>query len=151
MRDIFRKVLRRIRGVIGTGLTWAVGWAGVVTGAVALLGVDLGALPGVALYQAIGGFFAGAGFALVLSIAERRHTLEELSLPRVAAWGAIGGLLAHGIVGLLVFGSNLLWIDVAITGILAGSFATGSVALARRGEPKRIEREEEPLLPLRDG
>jgi hypothetical protein len=151
MRNLLRKVLRRLRGVAGTGLTWAVGWAGLVTGIVALFGVDLGILPRVALYQAIGGFFAGTGFALVLSIAERRHTLEELSLLRVAAWGAIGGLLAHGVVGLLVFGTDLLWLDVAITGVLAGSFATGSVALARREDPKLIGGDEEPLLPPKEG
>ena len=36
---------------------------------------------------------AGATFSSVLGIAERRRTFEEMSLPRFAFWGAVGGLL----------------------------------------------------------
>ena len=38
------------------------------------------------------GALSGAIFAVVLAIADRRHTLAELSLVRVAVWGAIGSL-----------------------------------------------------------
>jgi hypothetical protein len=95
------KWLRRVRGAIGMGLTWAVGWA--VAGV--LIGVASNLLPGLpwaAFFEvfdaplpalAIPGFFAGVFFSTVLGIAGRRRGFRELSLPRFAAWGALGGLL----------------------------------------------------------
>jgi hypothetical protein len=95
------KWLRRIRGAIGMGLTWAFGWAiaGVLIGVASIL---LPALPWDAFFEvfdaplpalAIPGFFAGVFFSGVLGIAGRRRRFRELSLPRFAAWGAAGGLL----------------------------------------------------------
>ena len=93
--------LRRVRGAIGMGLTWAFGWA--VAGL--LIGVSSLVLPGLpwdALFEvfdaplpalAVPGFFAGVVFSAVLGIAARRRRFSELSLPRFAAWGALGGLL----------------------------------------------------------
>ena len=93
--------LRRVRGAIGMGLTWAFGWA--VAGL--LIGVSSLVLPGLpwdALFEvfdaplpalAVPGFFAGVFFSAVLGIAARRRRFSELSLPRFAAWGALGGLL----------------------------------------------------------
>src|ERR1043166_222805 len=94
------KWLRRIRGAIGMGLTWAFGWA--------LAGIALAAinsLPGHPLHWlfeildapapafALPGFLAGAFFSAVLGIAARRRRFEDLSLPGFAAWGALGGVL----------------------------------------------------------
>jgi hypothetical protein len=95
------KGLRRIRGAIGMGLTWAFGWAiaGVLIGVASIL---LPGLPWDAFFEvfdaplpafAIPGFFAGVFFSTVLGIAGRRRRFRELSLPRFAAWGAVGGLL----------------------------------------------------------
>ena len=93
--------LRRVRGAIGMGLTWAFGWA--VAGL--LIGVSSLVLPGLpwdALFEvfdaplpalAVPGFFAGVFFSAVLGIVGRRRRFSELSLPRFAAWGALGGLL----------------------------------------------------------
>ncbi len=96
-----KKWLRRIRGAIGMGLTWALGWAvaGVLIGVASIL---LPGLPWDAFFQvfdaplpalAIPGFFAGVFFSMVLGIAGRRRRFRELSLPRFAAWGAVGGVL----------------------------------------------------------
>jgi hypothetical protein len=96
-----KKWLRRIRGAIGMGLTWAFGWAvaGVLIGVASIL---LPGLPWDAFFEvfdaplpafAIPGFFAGVFFSTVLGIAGRRRRFGELSLPRFAAWGAMGGLL----------------------------------------------------------
>lgn len=93
--------LKRIRGAVGTGLTWAAGWA--VAGV--LVGVSSVILPGLpwdAFFEvfdaplptlAVPGFFAGLFFSAVLSVAARRRRLTELSLSRFAALGAVGGLL----------------------------------------------------------
>ena len=95
------RVMRRIRGAIGMGITWAIGWAiaGLLIGAGSVL---LPALPWNAFFEvfdaplpALGlpGFFAGVFFSFVLGVAGRRRSFDELSLPRFAAWGAAGGLL----------------------------------------------------------
>ncbi len=96
-----KKWLRRIRGAVGMGLTWAAGWAlfGVLIGITSLL---LPGLPWDLFFEvfdaplpalAIPGFVGGAFFSMVLGIAGRRRRFDELSLPRFAAWGAVGGLL----------------------------------------------------------
>ncbi len=93
--------LRRIRGAVGMGLTWAAAWAlfGVLIGVSSML---LPGLPWDSFFKvfdaplpalAIPGFFGGALFSMVLGIAGRRRRFDELSLPRFAAWGALGGLL----------------------------------------------------------
>jgi hypothetical protein len=101
MNDASMRVMRRIRGAIGMGLTWAIGWAiaGLLigVGSILLPGLPWGAflevfdapLPALA----VPGFFAGVFFSTVLGVAGRRRSFDELSLPRVAAWGAVGGLL----------------------------------------------------------
>ena len=96
-----KKWLKRIRGAVGMGLTWAAGWAvaGLLIG---LASVLLPGLPWDSFFEvfdaplpalAIPGFVGGALFSIVLAIAGRRHRFNELSVPRFAAWGAIGGLL----------------------------------------------------------
>lgn len=96
-----KKWLRRIRGAIGMGLTWAFGWgiAGVLIGVTSIL---LPSLPWDAFFEvfdaplpafAVPGFFAGVFFSMVLGIAGRRRGFRDLSLSRFAAWGAVGGLL----------------------------------------------------------
>ena len=86
-----KKFLRRLRGTVGTALTWAGTWcgAGIVIGTTGLFG-NL-ALADYALFGgvfAVLGFAYGAVFALVLSLIEGRRSIDELTLPRVAVWGA---------------------------------------------------------------
>ncbi|MCE2902479.1 MAG: hypothetical protein ACK5XT_10090 [Gemmatimonas sp.] len=86
--------LRRLRGVFGMGLTWAVGWA-VVGGAIMEGIVD----PHGRLLDmwpqtlAIPGFLGGLTFGTLLWLAEGRRRFEELSVPRLTGWGALVGLL----------------------------------------------------------
>lgn len=137
--------LRRVRGAVLMGLTWAVVWApvGVLIGMIVdpdesmdEMWVLIGAYPG---------FLCGVAFSVVLAFAETRRRVEELSLSRSAAWGAAGGLL----VGLLPFAVGTastalpLWLWGAI---VVGSFtllsavsAAGSLWMARMA--KRIARE----------
>src|SRR5258706_9416619 len=99
-----RKWLRRIRGALGMGVTWAAAWfaAGFVPRWV--FGVDAD-LPFPLLFGALG-FIAGATFSGLLVLTEGRRSLDQLSLPRVAGWGAIGGVLLSA---LFVGGASLGW------------------------------------------
>src|SRR5918998_2963865 len=88
-----KKWLRRIRGAVLMGLTWAAVWApvGILIGLIVdpdgsmdEMWVAVGAYPG---------FLGGVVFSAVLGIVGRRRRFDELSLPRFVAWGAVAGLL----------------------------------------------------------
>lgn len=151
-----RKWLRRIRGAVGMGLTWAAGWAlaGVLIGVASLL---LPGLPWDSFFEvfdaplpalAIPGFFGGVFFSAVLGIAGRRRRFRELSLSRFAAWGAVGGLLlilfpfALVAVGLASReGSDIsAWQAIAVISgpfiLLSALSASGSLLLARAAEER---------------
>src|SRR5918992_5973371 len=89
-----KRWLRRIRGAVGMGLTWAVGFALVGGGLMEALvdphGKILDMWPQT---LAIPGFLGGVVFSAVLRIAEGRRRFDELSLSRFGAWGAVAGLL----------------------------------------------------------
>jgi hypothetical protein len=143
--------LRRLRGIIGTGLTWAVGWSGLY-GAFLLVmrafGVeaqwDLGLVLRVVFNVGTLGFIAGSSFGLVLSLQERHKKLEDLSFKRIALWGGLAGL---GIVAWL--GAAYLSPVVIFTALGIGS-ATGTVALAKRADRKLTEGDEETMLALEE-
>ena len=151
-----KRWLRRIRGAVGMGLVWAVGWA--VAGL--LIGVSSILLPGLpwdSFFEvfdaplpalAIPGFFGGVFFSIVLGIAGRRRRFSELSVSRFAAWGALGGLLlilfpfALVAVGLASReGSSLgTWQIIAtISGpfiLLSAASASVSLMLARKAQDR---------------
>jgi hypothetical protein len=133
-----KRFLRRIRGVAGTALTWALGWAPLGALFVALT-VDRTPLARYVVFGAINGaiqgFLVGGSFAVVLSVVERHRQLEDLSLGRVAAWGALGGLLL-GIPFSLLFGVPLFSADAMLTYVLGATSAAGTVAIARKGGEK---------------
>ncbi len=132
------RLLKRVRGVLGTAFTWAIVWIGLGAGIGALAGFNLSFLLRMALNSSVAGFIAGASFAVILSVAERNHSLEDLSLRRVALWGAVGGLLLSAIP--MAFGvpvPYLLGPLVINVGIGAG-MASGSVVMARRGGDRRF-------------
>jgi hypothetical protein len=147
-----KKWLKRIRGAVGMGLTWAVGWGifGLMIGVASIL---LPWLPWDAFFEvfdaplpalAVPGLVGGALFSVVLGIAGRRRRFDELSLPRFAAWGAAGGLLLSMVpdvmvaVGLASFNNPdaRLWrLTALISGplmLLGAASAAGSLWLARR-------------------
>ena len=132
--------LRRIRAALLMGLIWAAVWAPVAV----LIGVIVDPNDAMdEMWVAIGaypGFLGGVIFSVVLGIAERRRTLDALSLPRVAGWGALAGLL----IGILPFVLGTptddiprwvlpLIITAPIT-VLSAVSAAASLALARRAE-----------------
>lgn len=166
-----QKWLKRIRGAIGMGLTWAAAWAvfGVMIGAVSLITPSL---PWDSFFDifdaplptlAIPGFVGGVLFSIVLGIAGRRRKFDELSLARFAAWGAVGGLL------LALFPDFLVALGLATVGpeamplgkltavisvpliALGAASAAGSLMLARLARKKEpIEGNQEiPMLNAR--
>jgi len=139
-----KKWLRRIRGAIGMGLTWAAAWAG--AGTLVMLGFLLvtGSRPDAPFPLMFGaaGFVAGVIFSGVLGLVEGRRRFDQMSLPRFAAWGAAGGfllsatfVLAVSLTGDPAFLWNLLVVGPVFAVAAAGS-AAGSLALARRAQDR---------------
>ena len=150
-----KKWLRRIRGAVGMGLTWAAGWAlvGVLIGVTSIL---LPGLPWDLFFEvfdaplpalAIPGFVGGAFFSTVLGIAGGRLRFDELSLPRFGAWGAVAGLLLAlfpaAMVAVGFASANVdLWLNTAIVigplALLCAVSASGSLMLARMAEDREL-------------
>lgn len=132
-----RKWLRRLRGAIGMGLTWAAAWFG--AGLVLLLVVGVGAadVP-FPLFFGFLGFLAGATFSGILGIFARRRRFDEMSLPRFAGWGALGGLLLSGIVTVAAGPGAEILVMGPVFAAAGAISASGTLALARRGEERPL-------------
>ena len=130
------KWLQRIRGAIGMGLTWGVAWFAAGLGLLLIVGSGAADVP-FPLGFGLLGFLAGITFSGVLGIVEGRRRFDQLSLPRFALWGGLGGLLFSGV---FVFAAALNAASLLVLGpvfALSGAgCAAGSLALARRaGKP----------------
>ena len=137
------KILRRIRGALGMGLTWAMGWApvgGIVGFAVALVsgGPLVGVVEAMLLYGA-SGFVVGAAFSGILAIAEGRRRFDQMSLGRFATWGALGGLLIspYTIFDGMPFTLASV-IGVGVMTLLSAGSAAATLALARREDDREL-------------
>ncbi|HUQ48725.1 MAG TPA: hypothetical protein VM053_10875 [Gemmatimonadaceae bacterium] len=140
------KWLRRIRGAIGMGLTWAVAWTG--AGMIVTLGFLLrtGSRPDAPfpIMFAAAGFVAGLIFSGMLGLVDGRRRFEQMSLRRFAGWGAAGGfLLASTFVGAVSLSGDpgFIWNLVAVGPLFAAAAAgsaAGSLALARRAHDKAL-------------
>lgn len=133
-----KKWLRRIRGGIGMGLTWAVAWFGV--GMIVLLIIVVSGAEGAdvpfPLLWGLLGFLAGVTFSGILGTVEGRHRLDQMSVSRFAVWGALAGLLLSG---------GLVWVaGLAGEALLLGPLfalsgagcAAGSLALAKKANDR---------------
>lgn len=156
--------MRKIRGALGMGVAWAIAWALVGIG----VGVSSRLLPFLpwdrffAVFDAplpalaVPGFVGGALFSLVLGIVARHRRFDELSIPRFAAWGAIGGMLLSLVPAALVgmglatlgAGARGVWALTAVIAVpltlLSSASAAGSLALARRGARDALPAAREP-------
>jgi hypothetical protein len=136
-----KKWLRRIRGAIGMGLTWAVAWFG--AGLVLLLVVGFGAadVP-FPLFFGLLGFFAGVLFSGVLGFVEGHRRFDQMSIPRFAGWGGVGGFLLAVVFVLVVAlsGDTTLLKNLVFLGplfaVAGATCAAGSLALARKAEDR---------------
>jgi hypothetical protein len=132
-----RTLLRRIRGAVGMGFTWGAAWFAAGSIPRWLFGFNAD-VPFPVVFGVLG-FIAGVIFSGILMLTEGRRTFDQLSLPRFAAWGAVGGLLVSALftrMASLGAGDALV---VAPTLILAcAGCASGSLALARRAERREL-------------
>src|ERR671930_1042402 len=132
-----RKWLRRIRGAIGMGFTWAAGCfaAGLVPRWVFGVNTDVP----IPLVFGVFGLIAGVTFSGLLVLTEGRRRFDQMSLPRFAGWGATGGLLLSA---LFVRGASLGWgevLAIPTTFALACAVcASGSLAVARRAARREL-------------
>ena len=118
------------------GITWATAWlpVGAITGWVTgmLLGFPVaGIVINSSMMFGFLGFVSGTAFAALLGAVDGRRRFDQLSFPRLIAWGALGGLFAigAGLVGLSFSGFGVVAIGV-VTLLGAGS-AAGTLAIAR--------------------
>ena len=142
---------KKIRAALGVGVTWGAFWGlfgGVLGFVMGATQVGIGAALDVALLfarqHAMLGLVGGASFATLLRLAEGRRSFAELSIPRFAAWGALGGLLIgagwEALMG-LQYGVGLSGIavqTVVVSGLLGSVSAAGSLAVARDAEDREL-------------
>ena len=137
--------LRRIRGALLMGVTWAGLWMPV--------GLLLGMIfdpngtmdePWI-LVGTLPGFLAGVMFSVVLGIAARRRRLEELSVAKVARWGALAGLVIGSlpfVLGDQASDVERVWllplVVVSSITLLSTVSAATSLVLARRAERREL-------------
>ena len=142
-----KKWPRRIRGALGTGLTWAAAWFG--AGMIMLLGFLLvtgstGADVPYPLGFGAFGFVAGVTFSGVVGLLEGRRRFDQISIPRFAAWGAAGSLLLSAMFVLAVAlagDSAFLWNLVVLGPVFAvagAGSAASSLVLARWAEDREL-------------
>lgn len=136
--------------MIGTGITWAVGWMGV--GAVlhfVFRSLGYHGFIGISLYwdlvmNAAMGLVGGTVFASGLVLTESRHGLDGLRVGRGALWGALAGLV--GPVVYLSVGIGFPWLEVMrIWPLFLGTAAFGGMsgatmtAIAKGANRRRLE------------
>jgi len=140
---------RRIRGAIGMGLTWAAAWFGAGMVLLLIVGPDAADVP-FPLGFGLLGFLAGVTFSVVLGMVGRRRRFDQISLPRFALWGAVGGL-AFSVLFVLAAGLAGEWLLLGPLFALAGAgCAGGTLALARRaGDHAALEAPQPPRPPGR--
>ncbi|MCI0434518.1 MAG: hypothetical protein L0271_12890 [Gemmatimonadetes bacterium] len=137
-------LFRRVRGALGLAATWGLVWGaifailGVIVGIVDPGSIDAGEGPiRIAGIGAIFGLVSGAVFGVVLSLAERGKSIPELSLKRVALWGA----LATAVYPLLTPVDNGMLFFLCPIG---AALAAGLVAAAKKAELTASQRRELP-------
>lgn len=154
--------LRRIRGAVGMGLTWAGLWSAIGAVVAVLPGtmtapypIPLDLLVGFAAQFAAQfaalGFVGGATFSLVLAATEGRHRFDQMSLPRFAVWGAMGGLMMLAVRAPITESVMSVLVSVGMPGVnwaygisggiivlLGAGSAAGSLALARKVHDREL-------------
>jgi uncharacterized membrane protein YdcZ (DUF606 family) len=129
--------VRRIRGAIGMGFTWGVAWS--VAGFVLAVVTRFQADAPFPLIFGVLGFVAGIIFSVVLALTEGGRKLDQMSLPRFAWWGVMGGLLLSAV---FAKAASLGWGDmlaiVPTFAVASAVCASGSLALARRAESRQL-------------
>jgi hypothetical protein len=135
---VVKKWIRRIRGAIGMGLTWAAAWFGAGLALLLVVGFGAADVP-FPLFFGLLGFLAGVTFSGVLGLVEGRRRFDQMSLPRFAAWGGAGGSLLAGIfVVVAQLGGEAFLLLGPVFGLSGAVCAAGSLALARIADDRDL-------------
>lgn len=130
-----QKWMKRVRGAVGMGLIWGLAWA-VIGGGImeALVDPDGRIMDMWPQFLGIVGFLGGVMFSAVLGVAARRRRFDELSVPQLTGFGALGGL-ALGALGVAA-GGPAVFIAVATLGSAVA--AAGTLVVARKAQGKTL-------------
>ena len=123
--------IRRLRGAVGIGIAWGLAWLAAGLVLLAIVGVGAADVP-FPLFFGLLGFIAGVIFSGILGLAERHRRFDQMSMPRFAGWGAVGGLVLSGVMAIVVGAESLLVLG-PIFALSGAACASGSLALARKG------------------
>ena len=133
-------MLRKLRGLLGVGLTWGIAWAaitaiiGTVIGIIDPDSIDPGESPLIAgAIVGFQGFVAGVGFGLLLSFVETRKTILGLSVLRAATWGLLASAALPFLTGMPM---GMIW----FVGGLGAATAALSVAERTLGHVEETRR-----------
>ena len=152
-----RSIMRKLRGALGTALTWAVAWAvgGLAVATLLYMTTDVAVLgpfwelaPGYALRYGLWGLVGGALFSGALATVHGRRTLGELRPAWASLWGGLAGLLiGAGVVGALFATGTIQNFSLELDGValalsvfggIGAATAVGTIMLAQKGT-KEIE------------
>lgn len=128
---------KRIRAAMGIGLTWAAAWFAAGMALLFVVGFGAADVP-FPLFFGLLGFLAGTTFAGILGLVAGKRRFDQMSLPRFAGWGALGGLLLSGAL-VLASGEGEFLVLGTVFAIAGATSAAGTLALARRGERQLLE------------
>ena len=141
---MIKTVLRRLRGLVGMAISWAIPWSiglGVTGGllvyflpnfppGVSRLDVAIEAAVLYGLNGAVMGFLTGGVFSMVLMAAERKRELSNLDGSRFALWGGVAGAATSlaFVLPSLAAGHSSVLVGSVIVGIAVGLGSSSAAA-----------------------
>ena len=142
------KWMKRIRGAVGMGVTWAVGWSfvgallGLLVGVLSPDGIEGTRVAGAVRMFMQAGLLSGGAFSVALGLAGRHRTFDEMSLPLFAVLGAVAAPLILGIAvalfGIGEISARAALVVTAVIASLGAASAAASLALARMAEDREL-------------
>ncbi len=134
---------RRVRAAFGIGVIWGAAWFAAGMLLLLVVGPDAADVP-FPLFFGLLGFLSGATFSLLIGLLAGRQRFAQLSLPRFAGWGALGGaIIAAAVQAVAGPGADLIALGVVFA--LAGAAsASATLMLARRAQRRELPEPQEP-------
>lgn len=138
------KLLRVLRGILGTAAAWSVAWVPLTFATWSIAAILGSHVPPMRYWDvmlvsaAIRGFISGAAFAALLSLVGRRRSFSTLRFRHVAIWGAVGGLVAPAIslsaiaAGSVPLPPLTIGLSLGFSSLLGALSAAGTLHVARR-------------------